>query len=456
MKINIEKKEIKRKIIAKHLFEKKTDEIFEINNIIYFGLGKKKEYNSLKLREGISNLIKYIQKRNFDECSLNLNNDLIIKNIESTIKILIETLILSKHENGLLKTKNNEKSKLKTFYIKTNEKVSNKTIEESLIIANSINWAKDLINLPSNIITPENFVKESKKRIKNVKIKILNRKEIIKNKLNLIEAVSRSSYNEPRFMIIEYKPKNHKNKKPYCLIGKGITFDTGGLSLKPSSFPGNFMKGMKCDMAGAASVVSVINIITNLKLNKWIIGLIPLTENTIGGNSYKVDDVLISHSGLSVEIINTDAEGRLILADALSYSKKYAPEIIIDIATLTGASLLAIGDRGACYMTNNNKLNSLFENSAKENDEKVWELPLWEEYNDLLKSDVADLSNVNNERGPGTIIGGLFLKNFVNEKTPWIHIDIGASAFVEKNLTLSKKGATGICIKTLYDFLKNY
>ena len=460
MEVKIENK-IKNEVLLKHLFENKKkyfygkeNEIYEtIENdqiIIYYGLGKKEEYNLKKLKGSISSLIRYLQKRPFKECALEFNDEIIVKNKEETLKLITETIILSNHKNDLMKTKNKEETKLKTIIIKSNE--NNKIINENIIISNSINWAKDLVNLPSNVITPKNFVNEVKKNIKNVNIKVYGRNEIIKQKLNLVEAVSRSSENEPQFMIIEYKPKDIENKKPICLIGKGITFDTGGVSLKPSSFPGNYIRNMKCDMAGAASVVSILKILSENQINKWVIGITPLCENTLGGNSYKVDDVITSHSGLTVEIVNTDAEGRLILADALSYCKKYDPEIIIDIATLTGASLIAIGDRGACYMSNNEELSQKLEKTCKENDENIWRLPLWEEYRDLLKSDVADLMNLNEAKGPGTIIAGIFLNQFVDK--PWIHVDIAASGFVDKDLPLSKKGATGICIKSLYEFIK--
>jgi leucyl aminopeptidase len=465
IKIQIKSKNEKIKIIHSfqnqyNFFDGKENEIFEKNEnkntIIYFGLGKKEKYSSEILRSSISSLIRYIQKRPFTKCNLNFNKDLIIKDINNTLKIITETLILASHKNDLLKTRDKEKSNIKEFIINIEETINHTNFKNNILIAKNINWAKDLINLPPNIVTPEFFVKEIKNKIKNVKFIVFGRKEIKKNKLNLIEAVSRSSYKEPKFLIMEYKPKKYLNKKPICLIGKGITYDTGGISLKPSSFPGNFIRNMKCDMAGAASIVSVIKSLSELKSNKWFIGITPLTENAIGGNSYKVDDVIISHSGLSVEIVNTDAEGRLILADALSYCKKFNPSLIIDIATLTGASLFAIGDRGACYMTNNEKLTSIIEQSAIKTDEKVWQLPLWKEYEELLKSDVADLLNLNESKGPGTIIGGLFLKNFVDEKTPWVHFDIGVSAFVDKDLPLSKKGATGICIRLLYDLIENF
>jgi leucyl aminopeptidase len=459
MEIKITNKKIDETIInlsfetKNQFFKGKENEIYETKEnkktIINLGLGKKEDYSSLILRSAISKIIRYLQKRPYQKCVVELNKEFYINDINNTIKIIIETAILASHKNNLMKTKEKENIEFKTLFIFSNEKIDQNLIKKSEVISKNVNWAKDLVNLPSNVVTPVYFVNETKNKIKNVKFTIYGRKEIIKQKLNLVEAVSRSSNHEPQFMIIEYKPKTYTNKNPICLIGKGITFDTGGVSLKPSSFPGNFIRNMKCDMAGAATVVSVMKSLTELKSNKWIISITPLCENTLGGNSYKVDDVIISHSGLSVEIVNTDAEGRLVLADALSFAKKFKPQSIINVATLTGASLIALGDRGACYMSNDNNLSSILENASNSTDEKIWRLPLWKEYEELLKSDIADLLNLNEAKGPGTIVGGMFLKNFVDEKTPWAHFDIGASAFVEKDLPLSKKGATGICIRLL-------
>lgn len=432
----------KEKTPLKNKFEGKEGEIYESNSILYVGAGKKEEYCTQTLRNILSSSLRYLNKKKYEIIQIILRED---NDLRPAIEIAYESL----HSSALLKTKDKPEINIKKLFIVSQEKNANKILKEAKIITGAANWAKDLINLPANIATPKFIVKEAKK-IKDVKFTIFDRKRIIKEKLNLVEAVTRTSNYEPQFLISEYKPKNPKNKKPYCLVGKGITFDTGGASLKPAQY----MRNMKCDMAGAASVLATIKALSELKSKHHVIVITPLCENAIGGKSYRVDDVIKAHNGLTVEIVNTDAEGRLVLADALSYSQKFKPEFTIDIATLTGAAGIALGDRGACYMSNNDVLAGNLEISSIHTDDKIWRFPLWKEYNKLLKSDVADLINVSEKRGPGTIIGGLFLQNFV--KGSWAHIDIGMSGFVKEDLPSSTKGATGLGIKLLIDLVESY
>ena len=432
----------KEKTPLKNKFEGKEGEIYESNSILYVGAGKKEEYCTQTLRNILSSSLRYLNKKKYEIIQIILRED---NDLRPAIEIAYESL----HSSALLKTKDKPEINIKKLFIVSQEKNANKILKEAKIITGAANWAKDLINLPANIATPKFIVKEAKK-IKDVKFTIFDRKRIIKEKLNLVEAVTRTSNYEPQFLISEYKPKNPKNKKPYCLVGKGITFDTGGASLKPAQY----MRNMKCNMAGAASVLATIKALSELKSKHHGIVITPLCENAIGGKSYRVDDVIKAHNGLTVEIVNTDAEGRLVLADALSYSQKFKPEFTIDVATLTGAAGIALGDKGACYMSNDDILAGNLEISSIHTDDKIWKFPLWKEYNKLLKSDVADLMNISENRGPGTIIGGLFLQNFI--KGSWAHIDIGMSGFVKEDLPSSTKGATGLGIKLLIDLVESY
>lgn len=435
-------------------FEANESELFEIEikkqKFLLIGSGELSNFNNEKVQKITSIALRHINSKKFKNVGFTIPN-------VNFLKTIIETSMLCLHPNDLLKNKDKKEIKIQNidFVLEesNNLKKYNQFLNRSKIITGAVNWTKDLVNLPSNIATPEFIVKETKKRIKS-KIKILGREEIKKEKLNLIEAVSRTSKLEPKFMIIEYKPKNSKNKKPYCIIGKGITFDTGGISLKPGGFPGNFLRSMKCDMAGAASVIGAIKAIEDLKLPYHVICITPLCENSIGGNAYRVDDVIKAHNGKTVEIVNTDAEGRLVLADSLSYSKRFKPEFTLDIATLTGASSIVLGDVGMCFMSNDDKLAGNIEIASLHTNEKVWQLPFWEEYDELIKSDIADIINVNEGRGPGVIVGGVFLKNFVEGK--WVHFDIGSTAFITKDTPLSYKGATGRGVRLIIDLIENY
>ena len=263
-------------------------------------------------------------------------------------------------------------------------------------------------------------------------------------------AVNQGSLDEPTFSILEWKPKNAKNKKPIILVGKGIVYDTGGLSLKPTKG----MDIMKVDMAGAGTVVGAMHAIASNKLPKHVIGLIPATDNRPSGNAYAPGDVVTMFNKLTVEVLNTDAEGRMILADALGYADKYNPELVIDLATLTGAAARAIGHFGIVSMHKNaEKFHDQLKESGNVTHERLAEMPFWDDYDTLLKSDVADIKNIG---GPiaGAITAGKFLSNFINY--PWIHLDIAGPAYVETSYGYRGKGATGMGVRLLYNFIKNF
>ena len=263
-------------------------------------------------------------------------------------------------------------------------------------------------------------------------------------------AVNRASDIPPTFSILEWKPSDAKNTKPIIFVGKGLVFDSGGYSLKP----GQYMEDMKIDMAGAAAVIGLFYAISKAKLPLYVIGLIPATDNLIGKSGYVPGDVIKMHSGLTVEIKNTDAEGRLILADALSYAKKYSPELVIDMATLTGAAIRAIGElASAVFFKTDKKIKKTLKNSAKLTYERIVEFPLWEEYNEMLKSSVADLKNIGGLYA-GQTTAAKFLENFI--QYPWIHLDIAPVASTEKRINYKGEGGTGEPIRLLFNFLENY
>ncbi|MCX8192081.1 MAG: leucyl aminopeptidase, partial [Nitrososphaerales archaeon] len=264
--------------------------------------------------------------------------------------------------------------------------------------------------------------------------------------------VSRGSDQPPKFIILEYNPLNDR-VSPIVLIGKAITFDSGGISIKPSER----MDEMKYDKSGGSAVIAIMQTVAKLKLPLRVIGIIPATENLPSGKAYKPGDIIKIYGGKTVEVINTDAEGRLILADAISYATQYKPEAIIDLATLTGACVIALGTLTCGMMGNDQRLKKGLMEAAKLSGEMVWELPLWKEYGEFIKSEVADMKNVGG-RAAGAIIGAIFLSKFV-ENYPWVHLDIAGTAYTQEGSlekTYIPKGATGFGVRLITQLLRNW
>ncbi len=329
---------------------------------------------------------------------------------------------------------------------------TNKEIEKSIlkghIIAEEVNKTRTLSNTPGGDMTPQILAKKAKEAVKNlpVKITVLGEKEMEKQNMQAILSVGRGSEEESKFIIMEYQG-GKKNEKPFLLIGKGVTFDTGGINLKPSSS----LLGMNMDMSGGAAVIHTVALIAKMKLKKNIIGLIPAVENMASGKSYRPGDVIRSMSKKTIEILNTDAEGRVILADALTYSQKYKPEVVIDVATLAGASVVALGERMSAIFTEDDKLAKTLEETGKKTGDYVWRLPLWEEYENEIKGSLGDWTNVHNKdsRYGGATYAAVFLHQFI-KGFKWIHIDIAPRmvAIAEENLA---KGAVGSPVRLLYN-----
>lgn len=447
------------KYIKAKRFEYKVGQVLELQlageDILLIGLDDSEyDYCSLVLRKAVSAATRALDRRKYTKAALVLDKSQHIDSEEKTLQIISEVAGSCVHTYTAA-TKKKANTCLKELAVLADNSIVNKrAITKGLVLADAMNFTKDLIDRPSNVATPEFIVNKTKKEIKNkdVKFTVFDREESRKKGLHLFVAVGRASALQPQFLISEYKPKNAKNKKPYCLVGKGITFDTGGVSVKV----GNYMRTMKADMGGAASMLGTLKAVSDLKLPYHVIAITPLCENAISGDAYKVDDVIESHAGLTVEIANTDAEGRLILADALSYAHKFKPEFIIDAATLTGAATVAVGPEGACIMGNDQELIAKAKHSSLATDDRIWELPLWSEYKEMLKSDVADISNCVLKPNPGTITAGLFLQHFVQKKQPWAHFDIASVAHQERHTTMAKKGATGACVRLFVDMIEQY
>lgn len=330
--------------------------------------------------------------------------------------------------------------------------------EEGQHIAAGANLTRDLGNTPPSDMTPKALAKEAKKMAAQheaMKITVLGREEIKKHKMGCFLGVAQGSELEPQFIIMEYKG-GKVDQKPTVLVGKGITFDSGGLSIKPA----NFMNDMKYDMLGAATVIGTMHAAALLGIKKNIIGLVPTCENMPSGTSFRPDDILINSNGKSVEIGNTDAEGRLILSDALTYAKKLNPKEVIDFATLTGACMVAIGEeRSGLFSPVDSIAEKLF-SSAEECGEQLWRLPLGEEYSEMMKSQVADIANISSSRYGGASTAAAFLQYFTldydkNEAAyPWAHIDLSSASIGGKGRPWMRYGANGFGVQTMIQYLR--
>ncbi|MBK7935616.1 MAG: leucyl aminopeptidase [Lewinellaceae bacterium] len=324
-------------------------------------------------------------------------------------------------------------------------------VAELNTLLDAVFLTRDLVNEPQshfNAIHLAEAVEAAGKEY-GFEVEILEKEKIESLKMGGILAVNRASSVPPRFCILEWKPENPKNGKPVVLVGKGVVYDTGGLSLKPT----DGMDYMKCDMAGAAAVVGMMAAAARNQLPVHLVGLIPATDNQIGERAMAPGDVIRMYSGATVEVLNTDAEGRLILADALHYAKKYDPELVLDLATLTGAAVRALGTQVICYMgTAPEPVKRALEKSGWATYERLVELPLWKEFGDELKSNIADLKNIGSGNA-GMITAGKFLEHFASEY-PWLHLDIAGPAYLRTANGYRTKDGTGVGVRLLYDFLK--
>ncbi len=364
---------------------------------------------------------------------------------------LVEGMVLGSYQ--FLKYKSDKKEKENTLESVgiMSKTVKDEEIDRMNIITDAVIRCRDLVNEPVSHLTATVLSKEFQEMGKEagVKVEVLNKNKIEALKMGGLLAVNKGSTEPPTFTIMEWKPEKHVNKKPVVLVGKGVVFDTGGLNLKT----GNFMDGMKCDMAGSATMASTIFAIARLNLPLHVIGLMPATDNRMDANSVAPGDVIKMSDGTTVEILNTDAEGRLILGDALSYAKKFKPELVFTAATLTGAASRAIGKYGIVAMEKDagKEMEQL---KACGNDvyERIAEFPFWEEYGELIKSDVADIKNIGGIDA-GMITAGKFLAHFTDY--PFIHLDIAGPAFLEKKDSYRTAGGTGMGVRLLVKFLEN-
>ncbi|MCE5180784.1 MAG: leucyl aminopeptidase [Betaproteobacteria bacterium] len=420
------------------------------DRVLLVGLGKEREFKDKEYRDAVRAAIKTLSETGSTDASIFLA-ELPVKRrdtawkIEQTVVVAMETV----YRFDQLKSQPDETRRpLRKIVLNVPHRdelaIGEMAAARGQAIANGMNLAKDLGNLPGNICTPAYLAQQAKDLAKTYKLKleVLEQKDMEALKMGSLLSVARGSRQPAKLIVLQYQGGN-KKQKPLVLVGKGITFDSGGISLKP----GAEMDEMKYDMCGAASVLGTFQAVAQLKLPINLVGIIPATENLPDGNASKPGDIVTSMSGQTIEILNTDAEGRLILCDALTYAERFDPEAVVDIATLTGACVIALGGQASGLLSNHDALARELLHAGEHTGDRAWQLPLWDEYQEQLKSNFADMANIGG-RQAGTITAACFLSRFA-KKYDWAHLDIAGTAWKSGK----EKGATGRPVPLLVHFL---
>ncbi len=448
-KKNKEVKEKAKSEAKSYNFEGKKEEplFFKIGNEKILLIGLKERYEAEDLRRSYSVVCRTLKLKKESIATIEVPLE-----SETEIKAIVEGLDLTDYKFDRYIRKKEEKDVELSISLDVNKKFT-KIIEETLLVDRNVKFVRDIVNENSNIIIPERLAEYASDFAKKHKlnIKILDEKQIQKEGLNLLWAVGQGSHHPPRLVIVEYNG-NPQSKEIIALVGKGITFDTGGTNLKPA---GSKIEEMKEDMAGAAACMGAFMTAVEFGMKKNLILVMSCAENSISGHSCKPGDLFVSYSGIGVEIGNTDAEGRLVLADAIGYvQKNYKPTKIIDLATLTGAILIALGKTLIGLFGNDEKLLEQLFKAGEVTAERTWKLPIYDEHRDEMKSKFADIKN-NGPREGGSITGAAFIERFVNEGIKWAHLDIAGAVRGEKDLFYVPEAATGKGVRLLLEFLKN-
>lgn len=423
--------------------------------ILLLGMGKKSELTTDKIRF-LSGMAMRTAQNLHAKSIATILPDLDTKNhdLQDTAQGITEGAILGTYQFNYYKTAKPTPDKIEEFIIIENDSAKNsivtRGVEEGIITGQSVNLARDLGNHPAIYMTPSQLALQAEQigRENNLEVDILNQEDMEQEQMHALLSVAKGSTQPPKMIIMKYMGDTN-TKEITAFVGKGVTFDSGGISIKPSLNMGD----MKNDMGGAAAVLSAMLGIGKLKPKVNILAILPCAENMPAGNASKPGDVITSMSGKTIEIINTDAEGRLLLADAITYAQKLGATQIIDIATLTGACVVALGNVASGLLTNNHALCKKIITAATHAGEKMWELPNFPEYKEQIKSDIADLKNTGG-RMAGAITAGLFIEAFTND-LPWVHIDIAGTADSDKDHGYRIKGATGVGTRTLIQLALN-
>ncbi len=425
-----------------------------INRIVFYGLGKREKCTLNTIRKNNGEMSRALKKESIKSVHFILP-DIKEFSVELISQAIIEGLLMGSYEYNVFKSK---EKKLNDFSIEelvvcaNDEKqipIIDEKIKQGKIFAQAVNLSRDLANTPSNYLTPALFVKKAQELVSNTKVSlsIIDQKQAKDFGMGAFLGVAKGSINEPYMLVLKYQGSKNKNEQFSALIGKGVTFDSGGISLKPSEKMGE----MKGDMSAAANVLASILALAEIKVERNIMAIIPLAENMPSGRAQKPGDIVTAMNGKTIEIINTDAEGRLILADAICYAVSLGVKEIIDMATLTGACLVALGDVASAILGNNQQMVDKMLTASKITGEKLWQLPLFDEYLEYLESDIADIANCAEERLAGTANASKFLEQFVND-LPWVHIDIAGTSHSNKNKWCNVKGMTAEGTRNLINY----
>ena len=366
---------------------------------------------------------------------------------EGRYEEIIEGVYLATFDPGLYKTKKEDAGEIEELTIVG--KLNDETKKHAIVVSESTNWVRKMINEPANMMTPAKMVEEARIIAKEYKFKleVFNESEAGKKGMGAFVGIAKGSEEPSYFVALEYRGGG---KKTLGVVGKGITFDSGGISIKPSEK----MHEMKMDMSGAAAVLGFMKIVGEVRPKINVVAALPLTENLPGGRALKPGDVLKSFSGKTIEIINTDAEGRVVLADGLSYAVKLGATHIVDLATLTGAVIVALGDQASGILGRPKSWVEQVADAAKNAGERVWQFPIYPEHKELLKSEVADIANIPPKKGAGVIAGAVFLQEFVPEKTSWVHLDIAGTSWLDGERPYLSRGPTGVGLRTLVKLME--
>ena len=424
--------------------------------ILLVGLGKREDLTLDRVRQAMGTVAKRVRQteaRSFATAILGVDRSGLWP--DDLAQAMVDGVILGDYRFTTYRTDSPNKSKPLSSMTILVDKASLLTtvkrgVERGEATGEATCFARDLCSHPANVMTPPRVVEEAKKisKEKKVRLTVLNPSKMKQLRMGGVLGVGQASQHPPQFIILEYHG-GKKGEKPVVFVGKTVTFDSGGISLKPSEN----MEQMKADMTGGAEVLATVRAAARLRLPLNIVGLLPVAENMPGGRATKPGDVLTMLSGKTVEVQNTDAEGRLILADGLAYAGRFKPACVIDIATLTGACIVALGQFAIGMLGNDDKLKGQLKQAGERSGERVWEMPLWDEYFEQLKSDVADMRNIGG-RGGGMITAAMFLKQFVG-KFPWVHLDIASTDWSASDRPCISKGPTATGTRLLIQYLLN-
>jgi len=447
---------------AKHfkadLGETLTITLLSGQTALLLGMGDKSKIKNETLRKQAAQLFKSVSQK-FASATFHFSSLFTKTEVETSFNAFIEGLLLSNYSFD--KYLSQKKSiKLKEFFLQVDEKnlktKLEKTLAEAEKVVSAINFAKDLVNEAPNHQNSEVYAKSIEadaKKLKNVKVKVLNKTDLKKEKMGMFLSVNAGSAYEARLVHLTYTPKKVSAKtKHIALVGKGLTFDTGGYSLKP----GASMMGMKFDMAGSATVYAAFRACVELELPVKVSCFLGMTDNAVNSLATMPDSIVTARNGKTVEILNTDAEGRLVLGDVVHYACDFKPNVLIDAATLTGAILIALGSEVCGLFSNDQKLADALLQSAKNTDEYMWQLPIIDEHKNDMKSNVADLKNIGSVGNGGSAKGAAFIQAFLQDDVAWAHLDIAGIANAQSHLPYCDgKNASGLVIRTLVDYVRN-